>query len=452
MSLHDVTKNLQPAPVPVANPWCNASKKLSSTKKLDNSGVGNSGKDELRIAIVENPQARQEKTTFEVLKEEGKEGVKTGVERNVNTRIETIKAGVDNNNKTTIYPNGNGTLNPRRHHANRNKKNTSKYAESDVVNAEVQLKETTNSFQSLQVNPKQAGDESFNDAEIHNINSNGNYQENRVNGYATYKNKTRHSFSSSHRNYPPSMAPVPPPMGFGQPFYPGLYQNNHGSDTSSPASPNNNGNSNSTFLNNRRMSMPQYDPAMLPNPQYYPYMRNGFYPPMVDHLGMQQMPLPSRVYYGQQMNETNAHEMRVPMPMVVPNGVPIPISPQLQVYNQQYGSNKSNVPSPNMYSPIRHIMEDERLNQLIHQIRYYFSVENLCKDMYLRRQMDEEGFIPISLIKGFSRVKTLSQGIPGVVDYVIEHIDTIEKRKVADSDDYKIRLKEGWEKWILTRR
>ncbi|ODQ49545.1 hypothetical protein PICMEDRAFT_29181 [Pichia membranifaciens NRRL Y-2026] len=97
-------------------------------------------------------------------------------------------------------------------------------------------------------------------------------------------------------------------------------------------------------------------------------------------------------------------------------------------------------------------MEDERLNQLIHQIRYYFSVENLCKDMYLRRQMDEEGFIPISLIKGFSRVKTLSQGIPGVVDYVIEHIDTIEKRKVADSDDYKIRLKEGWEKWILTRR
>lgn len=66
--------------------------------------------------------------------------------------------------------------------------------------------------------------------------------------------------------------------------------------------------------------------------------------------------------------------------------------------------------------------------------------------------MDEEGFIPISLIKGFSRVKTLSQGIPGVVDYVIEHIDTIEKREVADSDDYKIRLKEGWEKWILTRR
>ena len=458
MSLHDVTKNLQPAPVPVANPWCDASKKLSSTKKLNSSRVvSSSGKDELRIAILENPKPRQEKTLFEVGKQKGRESVKAGVGDNTKIKIEAIDTGVDNNDKKTTYPNGNGILNQGRHHANYNKskENTQKYVENDLENVEGKLKETTNSFQLLsKLNSRQISEVSVNNADNHNINSNSNYHESTNNRSPTYQKRARHSFSNN-RNYSPSTPPMPLPMGFGQPFYPGMYQNNNGSNTSNPASPNNNSNSSNAFLSNRRMSMPQYDPAMLPNRQYYPYMCNRFYPPMVDHLGRQQMPLPSRVYYGQQFNETNIHEMRVPMPMVVPNGVtngvPIPISPQLPVYNQQYGSIRGNVSSPNMHSPVRHIMEDERFSQLIHQIRYYFSVENLCKDMYLRRQMDEKGFIPISLIKGFSRVRMLSQGVPSVVDYVIDHIDIIEKREFDDSDDYKIRLREGWEKWVLTR-
>ncbi|GAV28309.1 hypothetical protein PMKS-001780 [Pichia membranifaciens] len=458
MSLHDVTKNLQPAPVPVANPWCDASKKLSSTKKLNSSRVvSSSGKDELRIAIVENPKPRQEKPLFDFGKQKGKESVKAAVGDNIEIKIEAIDTTVDSNDKTTTYLNENGILNQGHHHANYNKskKNTQKYVENELENAEGKLKETTNSFQLLQLNSKQIGGVSVNNADNHNINSNNNYNENRNNHYPTYQKKTRHSFSNNNRNYSPGVPPIPLPMGFGQPFYPGMYQNNNGSNTSKPVSPDNNSNSSNAFLSNRRMSMPQYDRAMLPNRHYYPYMCNGFYPPMPDHLGMQQMPLPSRVYYGQQFNETNIHDMRVPVPMVLPNGVtngvPIPISPQLPVYNQQYGSIRGNVPFPNMNSPVSHVVEDERLNQLIYQIRYYFSVENLCKDMYLRRQMDEKGFIPISLIKGFSRVRTLSQGVPSVVDYVIDHIDIIEKREFDDSDDYKIRLREGWEKWLLTR-
>ncbi|URD91462.1 LA [Musa troglodytarum] len=44
---------------------------------------------------------------------------------------------------------------------------------------------------------------------------------------------------------------------------------------------------------------------------------------------------------------------------------------------------------------------------LLNQIDYYFSSNNLCKDVYLRQNMDEQGWVPISLIAGFPRVSEL---------------------------------------------
>lgn len=40
---------------------------------------------------------------------------------------------------------------------------------------------------------------------------------------------------------------------------------------------------------------------------------------------------------------------------------------------------------------------------------YYFSDDNLQKDFFLRNQMDEEGFVPISVIAGFNRLQALTQ-------------------------------------------
>jgi hypothetical protein len=42
---------------------------------------------------------------------------------------------------------------------------------------------------------------------------------------------------------------------------------------------------------------------------------------------------------------------------------------------------------------------------------YYFSVENLCKDLYLRRQMDNEGYVLLSEIAQFNRVKHITTDI-----------------------------------------
>lgn len=42
---------------------------------------------------------------------------------------------------------------------------------------------------------------------------------------------------------------------------------------------------------------------------------------------------------------------------------------------------------------------------------YYFSLHNLERDFFLRRKMDAQGFLPISLIAGFHRVQALTMDI-----------------------------------------
>ena len=40
---------------------------------------------------------------------------------------------------------------------------------------------------------------------------------------------------------------------------------------------------------------------------------------------------------------------------------------------------------------------------------YYFSLDNLQRDFFLRRKMTPEGYLPISLIASFNRVQQLTQ-------------------------------------------
>lgn len=39
---------------------------------------------------------------------------------------------------------------------------------------------------------------------------------------------------------------------------------------------------------------------------------------------------------------------------------------------------------------------------------YYFSTENLERDFFLRRKMDQQGFLPVSLIASFRRMQALT--------------------------------------------
>ncbi|KAK5987643.1 putative HTH La-type RNA-binding protein [Cladobotryum mycophilum] len=84
---------------------------------------------------------------------------------------------------------------------------------------------------------------------------------------------------------------------------------------------------------------------------------------------------------------------------------------------------------------------------LKNQIEYYFSIENLCKDMYLRARMDTQGFVPLHFIAAFKRVRDLSADI-NLVRAICEMSTEIDF-VVGDDDIERIRRREGWEKFVL---
>lgn len=57
-------------------------------------------------------------------------------------------------------------------------------------------------------------------------------------------------------------------------------------------------------------------------------------------------------------------------------------------------------------------MNQELLKDYIKlQIEYYFSMDNLEQNFFLRRKMDADGFLPITLIASFHRVQALTTDI-----------------------------------------
>lgn len=76
------------------------------------------------------------------------------------------------------------------------------------------------------------------------------------------------------------------------------------------------------------------------------------------------------------------------------------------------------------------------------QIEYYFSVENLERDFFLRRKMDQQGFLPISLIASFHRVQALTTN----VSLILEALKDSTEIEIIDQ---KMRKRIEPEKWPI---
>ena len=81
------------------------------------------------------------------------------------------------------------------------------------------------------------------------------------------------------------------------------------------------------------------------------------------------------------------------------------------------------------------------------QMDYYFSVDNLCKDMYLRRHMDSQGFVLLSVLADFRRIKLLTTDLE-MIRYVCLHSPNIDIPPTADGIA-RVRRLEGWQQWVL---
>ncbi|XP_041358843.1 la-related protein 1B-like isoform X2 [Gigantopelta aegis] len=78
------------------------------------------------------------------------------------------------------------------------------------------------------------------------------------------------------------------------------------------------------------------------------------------------------------------------------------------------------------------------------QIDYYFSEENLQRDFFLRRRMDSEGWIPVSLIASFHRVQALTQDL----DLIIEALSESSVVELSE-DNQRVRGADNPSKWPL---
>ncbi|KAF8932656.1 La ribonucleoprotein domain member 1B [Dissophora ornata] len=81
---------------------------------------------------------------------------------------------------------------------------------------------------------------------------------------------------------------------------------------------------------------------------------------------------------------------------------------------------------------------------ILQQMEYYFSVENLCKDVYMRNQMDSEGYVPLSLVANFNRVKSLTTDL-GLIK------EALKPSKEIELNGDKIRRRDDWTIWIFPK-
>ncbi|KAL1897074.1 hypothetical protein Sste5346_004279 [Sporothrix stenoceras] len=74
-------------------------------------------------------------------------------------------------------------------------------------------------------------------------------------------------------------------------------------------------------------------------------------------------------------------------------------------------------------------MDAELVHGLTLQVEYYFSLDNLVKDVFLRKKMNDQGFVPLSVIAKFKRMSELAPSIDFIraaceqseqLDYVVD--------------------------------
>lgn len=135
----------------------------------------------------------------------------------------------------------------------------------------------------------------------------------------------------------------------------------------------------------------------------------------------------------------------IPPPHVRPFGNPMPfdmVPPYLYVPPMPPDSFRSVPlvlpPPPHIYFPL---IDPDVRTLLLNQIDYYFSEDNLVKDDFLRSNMDDQGWVSISLIASFPRVSKLTSDVQLI-------LDTLGASTVVEVQGDKIRRRDNWNKWI----
>ncbi|CAX43170.1 polysome-associated RNA binding protein, putative [Candida dubliniensis CD36] len=132
-----------------------------------------------------------------------------------------------------------------------------------------------------------------------------------------------------------------------------------------------------------------------------------------------------------------------------------PISPSLQSPQSQASPIFPRPPPSSSSSPLQQPPSpviSVKKESIKHQIEYYFSTENLCKDTYLRSLFDKsDGSIQLSQLLNFNRMKMLTNN-GKYINLVLESIQEIPILELLldknDKSNDSVRLV-NWKSWII---
>ncbi|OMJ23024.1 La-related protein 1 [Smittium culicis] len=116
-------------------------------------------------------------------------------------------------------------------------------------------------------------------------------------------------------------------------------------------------------------------------------------------------------------------------------------------YNQRFYQNQA-IPPYIAYAPMPGPLptagnEDSLKTFIRKQIEYYFSIENLLKDMFFRAKMDSNGYVPLDVIASFNRIKSISSDISFIASSV-ENSDVVS----LDESKSSVRKSSDWDKFL----
>ncbi|KAI0711116.1 hypothetical protein C8T65DRAFT_184549 [Cerioporus squamosus] len=86
---------------------------------------------------------------------------------------------------------------------------------------------------------------------------------------------------------------------------------------------------------------------------------------------------------------------------------------------------------------------DATRHWLLGQLEYYLSAQNLAQDFWLRQQMDSRGWIPISLIASFNRVRALTTDMHLVVEVLM-----LSSLVEVEAKSSHVRMR-NWQQYVL---
>lgn len=120
-----------------------------------------------------------------------------------------------------------------------------------------------------------------------------------------------------------------------------------------------------------------------------------------------------------------------------------PMMQQMQPVMPDYYGNFPGAPYP--YPPTSE--RDAVQAAVAQQVEYYFSIDNMVKDIFLRKQMDSQGYIFLTVIAEFNRLKQLTTDYDLLKSVCLQ--STVIEIRIGDDGKDRLRKVGDWERWVL---